>query len=115
MTIEAPVDGSEVVLTVDSQLQQLAEAALERGRVRADADRGVVMVVDPRTMEVLALAEAPALSREANREPWRLFPGWRRPRRSSNGAARSVSCAGASPRPSRAPGESSSARGWRNC
>jgi peptidoglycan glycosyltransferase len=47
-----PVPGNDVVLTIDSRIQRAAEAALA-GR------RGAVVVVEPRTGAVLALASSP--------------------------------------------------------
>ena len=47
-----PAPGNDVVLTIDSRIQAAAEAALA-GR------RGAVVVVDPRTGAVLALASSP--------------------------------------------------------
>lgn len=48
-----PVAGNDVVLTIDSRIQRAAERALA-GR------RGAVVVLDPRTGAVLALASSPA-------------------------------------------------------
>ncbi len=48
----APDKGSDVRLAVDARIQRAAEAALE-------TNRGAVVVVDPRTGDVLALASAP--------------------------------------------------------
>ncbi|TLM70910.1 MAG: peptidoglycan glycosyltransferase, partial [Actinobacteria bacterium] len=47
-----PVPGNDVVLTLDSRVQEAAEAALA-------GHRGAVVVLDPRTGAVLALASAP--------------------------------------------------------
>ncbi len=57
--------GYNLVLTIDSQLQQEAEQAILEGLKRAqetgltDADAGVVVALDPRNGEVLAMASYP--------------------------------------------------------
>jgi cell division protein FtsI/penicillin-binding protein 2 len=66
ISVQPPIDGSDVVLTIDSKLQQLAEESLERGRIDAEANQGFAMVVDPRTLQVLALAEAPPQARRSS-------------------------------------------------
>ncbi|MEL7023210.1 MAG: penicillin-binding protein 2 [Pseudomonadota bacterium] len=52
-TRDEPQPGSHVYLTIDLQLQRLAEQALE-GR------RGAIVAIEPTTGEVLAMASAPA-------------------------------------------------------
>jgi cell division protein FtsI (penicillin-binding protein 3) len=51
-----PVPGHDVVLTLDAALQEIVEAALPDAIARLDAAGGDVVVVDPHTGEVLALA-----------------------------------------------------------
>jgi len=62
---ENPVQGGEVVLTLDSRLQARAEEALE-GR------EGVVVALDPRSGEILALASFPTF--DPNRFITRFTP-----------------------------------------
>ena len=52
--------GATVELTIDATLQSLAEAELTRQIDEMDADGGSVVILDPRTGEVLAMANAPA-------------------------------------------------------
>ncbi len=59
-----PVIGNDVVLTIDSRIQRAAERAL-RGR------RGAVVVLDPRSGAVLALASSPTY------KPSRVDGEWR--------------------------------------
>ena len=54
--IEAPVDGQTVQLTIDLGLQEIVEDALDAAMERTHARKGSVVVVDPRTGELLALA-----------------------------------------------------------
>jgi penicillin-binding protein 2 len=61
----AATSGSNLVLTIDSELQQAAENAIVEGIQRAHQDgfvnaaAGAVVALDPRTGEVLALASYP--------------------------------------------------------
>lgn len=51
--------GATVELTIDSTLQSLAERELQDRIAAVDADGGSVVILDPRTGEVLAMANAP--------------------------------------------------------
>ena len=54
--IAAPEPGLDVVLTLDAELQEIAQRALDDALGRMDADGGDVVMLDPATGEVLALA-----------------------------------------------------------
>ena len=54
--IIAPVAGSEITLTINYGVQDIAEQALERAVAANGADGGDVVVIDPRTGEIIALA-----------------------------------------------------------
>ena len=56
---KAPVIGKNVQLTIDSRLQYVAEQAIAQAVQAKHAQRGSVVVVDPYTGEVLALANYP--------------------------------------------------------
>jgi cell division protein FtsI (penicillin-binding protein 3) len=51
-----PRSGADVVLTLDRSIQDLAESALARAIETHDAEGGVVVVLDPMTGDVLAMA-----------------------------------------------------------
>lgn len=53
------VNGDNVVLTVDRNIQSYTEQALARGLERTGATHGSVMVMDPQSGEVLAMANLP--------------------------------------------------------
>lgn len=53
---EAPRPGATVVLTLNSSLQQIAEQSIERAVADAGASGGDIVVLDPRSGEILALA-----------------------------------------------------------
>jgi len=54
-----PVNGNGIVLTIDMELQALAEKELKRGVEQNKADRGIVVMMQPKTGEILALAQYP--------------------------------------------------------
>ncbi|MDZ4673796.1 MAG: penicillin-binding transpeptidase domain-containing protein [Gemmatimonadota bacterium] len=62
--VRNPVDGLDVVLTLDAELQSIAESELDRAISQMDADGGDVVFLDPRSGELLAVA-----SRAANGAP----------------------------------------------
>ena len=55
----APIAGATVVTTIDRDLQFQAQAALEQAVEEQGARGGTVIVMDPRTAEVLAMASSP--------------------------------------------------------
>ncbi|MFW6039737.1 MAG: penicillin-binding protein [Gemmatimonadota bacterium] len=52
----APQPGRDVYLTIDAELQEIAEGALENALAATGASGGDVILADPRTGEVLAVA-----------------------------------------------------------
>src|SRR6266571_8236897 len=54
--IAAPVAGADVVLTLDAELQEIAQRALDEALQKMDAVGGDVVMLDPATGEVLAVA-----------------------------------------------------------
>jgi cell division protein FtsI (penicillin-binding protein 3) len=56
-----PVAGHDVALTLDATLQDIAETALSEAIDRLGADGGDVVMLDPRTGEILALVSRTAL------------------------------------------------------
>jgi penicillin-binding protein 2 len=55
-----PKDGESLTLAIDANLQAAAEAALERGMVRAKATRGSAIAMDPRDGSILAIVSLPS-------------------------------------------------------
>ena len=55
----APTPGDNVYLTLDIQLQTVAQEALAQGLADAGSERGVVVALDPRDGEVLAMTSLP--------------------------------------------------------
>jgi cell division protein FtsI (penicillin-binding protein 3) len=54
--IAAPVAGNDVVLTLDAELQEIAQRALDDAVDNMQAEGGDVVMLDPRSGEVLAVA-----------------------------------------------------------
>jgi cell division protein FtsI (penicillin-binding protein 3) len=55
----APAPGSDLMLTIDQDIQYRAETALARAVKSNHAKGGTVIVMDPRTGDILAMANAP--------------------------------------------------------
>jgi cell division protein FtsI (penicillin-binding protein 3) len=51
-----PIDGADVVLTLDAELQEIAERALGQAVNEAKASGGDVIILQPRSGEILAIA-----------------------------------------------------------
>jgi cell division protein FtsI (penicillin-binding protein 3) len=57
-----PVNGSDVFLTIDLNIQAIAEEELKRGIENSRAESGIVVVLQPQTGEVLAIAQYPSMN-----------------------------------------------------
>jgi cell division protein FtsI/penicillin-binding protein 2 len=55
----APEDGVDLYLTLDRNIQAMVEEALARGMTTTESKSGVVIVMDPRTGAILAMAVQP--------------------------------------------------------
>lgn len=53
-------DGADLVLTIDSDLQQVASEALKVAVEKNQADNGVALIMDPKTGDLLAMANWPS-------------------------------------------------------
>jgi cell division protein FtsI (penicillin-binding protein 3) len=63
-----PVQGDTIELTIDAQLQHIAERELERGVKKHRAEGGSVIIMDPRTGEVLSMANYPPVNPNVYKE-----------------------------------------------
>ncbi|MDY0322794.1 MAG: penicillin-binding transpeptidase domain-containing protein [Candidatus Carbobacillus sp.] len=59
LSFSPAIDGSDLMLTIDAHIQQYVERALDESDVTMPAERKTVIVADPKTMDVLALASRP--------------------------------------------------------
>ncbi|MBI2682763.1 MAG: transpeptidase family protein [Acidobacteriales bacterium] len=57
-----PEPGSNIVLTLDEKIQYIAERELERAMQETQSEAGTVVVQDPQTGEILALASHPTFN-----------------------------------------------------
>ncbi len=57
---QPPVDGLDLILALDSVIQHIAESQIRAAVEETKSERGVVMVMDPHTGEILASAVYPA-------------------------------------------------------
>ncbi len=63
-----PEPGSNVVLTIDEKIQYIAEKELQQAMRETQAVSGTVVVQNPRTGEILALANAPSFNPNVSRD-----------------------------------------------
>src|SRR6201993_2437693 len=63
-----PEPGDNIVLTIDEKIQYIAERELEQGMKDTQAIAGTVIVENPRTGEILALANRPTFNPNVKRE-----------------------------------------------
>ncbi len=63
-----PEPGENVVLTIDEEIQYIAERELDAAMERTHAETGAVVVENPRTGEILALANRPTFNPNLARE-----------------------------------------------
>jgi len=52
----APVDGSDIISTIDVNMQDMAQRALEKQLIASDADNGCVVLMEVETGEIRAIA-----------------------------------------------------------
>ncbi len=57
--IKPPKHGLDVQLTIDSQIQRILEEELDQGLAESGAKKGAVIVMDPKTGEILGMASRP--------------------------------------------------------
>ena len=59
-TVRAPQPGTNLMLTIDTEMQRDAERALTWGMRAANVSQGVTIVMNPQTGEILAMVSLPA-------------------------------------------------------
>jgi cell division protein FtsI (penicillin-binding protein 3) len=59
LSYRPPVDGHQIILTIDAAIQAIAEEALDAAYQKCKAIGGSVIVLDPKTGSILALANRP--------------------------------------------------------
>lgn len=77
---EPPKNGNDVVLTIDQSIQFFVERALEQGLIEYKAKRASAIVMDPKTGEILAMANKPDFDPNkpvANKDIQESLSAWR--------------------------------------
>jgi len=59
-TVNPPIPGKDLMLTIDAATQRMAVDALTWGMQASGVQEGVTMVMNPQTGEILAMASLPA-------------------------------------------------------
>ena len=59
--LRKPVDGLDITLTLDAELQEISEELLADAVDECNAAGGIVMIADPNTGEILAAADTPVI------------------------------------------------------
>ena len=65
-----PMPGENLVLSIDANIQYMAERALDAQVDKVKALHGTVVVQDPHTGQILALAVSPRFNPERSRSIW---------------------------------------------
>ena len=60
LAVSPPQPGHNLILTIDTDLQQAAETALREGMYRVKSTAGVVVAMNPQTGEILAMVSLPS-------------------------------------------------------
>ncbi len=68
-----PLDGDDVVLTLDADLQAIAEAHLAAQVRECNAVGGAVVIVEPHTGEILAAADTPVQGRRGDADGFEVW------------------------------------------
>jgi cell division protein FtsI/penicillin-binding protein 2 len=67
-------DGADLVLTLDREIQSMAEDVLDKSLNQNGAEAGTILIMDPRTGEILAMATTPRLDPNRYWEFRNLYP-----------------------------------------
>ena len=57
-----PLIGYDLILTIDEVIQYIAEKELKKQVIKTNAKRGIIIIMDPHSGEILALAEIPGFN-----------------------------------------------------
>jgi cell division protein FtsI/penicillin-binding protein 2 len=66
--LQKPQQGSDVYLTIDKNIQTIADEELEAGVIKAKAKSGMVVVMDPKNGAILALSSYPTFDANSQGE-----------------------------------------------
>ncbi|MGL5066660.1 MAG: stage V sporulation protein D [Sarcina sp.] len=74
-TFTPPVNGKDIVLTIDEKIQYISEKAAEKALKEYEADSISILVMDPNNNEILALATNPDYNPNKPNEGFERFAG----------------------------------------
>ncbi len=74
-TFTPPINGKDIVLTIDEKVQYIAEKAAEKALIDNKAESVSVLVMDPNNNEILALATNPDYNPNKPHEGFEKFAG----------------------------------------
>ena len=75
--ISKPIKGQKLTLTIDSAIQHVAEKELNKMVEATDANKGTVIVMNPKNGEILAMAVAPTYNpNEYNKYDYETVKNW---------------------------------------
>jgi len=75
--VEPPVPGAQLNLTIDRRIQMVAEKELQRAVQETQSSAGSIVVMDPKTGDILALANRPAFDPNDRERSSRELKRWR--------------------------------------
>ena len=73
--VRRPPSGTSLVLTIDRQTQLMAEDVLDNAVKQNDAEGGTILITNPKTGEILAMASTPRMNLNRYWEYSDIFPG----------------------------------------
>jgi cell division protein FtsI/penicillin-binding protein 2 len=73
--ITEPKPGASLVLTIDREIQRMAEEEVDNAVASNNADSGTILIMDPKTGEILAMATTPRLDPNEYWDVQKTFPG----------------------------------------
>ena len=75
--VSKPIKGQKLTLTIDSAIQHVAEKELNKMVEATDANKGTVIVMNPKNGEILAMAVAPTYNpNEYNKYDYETVKNW---------------------------------------
>jgi cell division protein FtsI/penicillin-binding protein 2 len=73
--ITQPKPGASIVLTIDREIQEMAEEVIDDAVASSKSDSGTILIMDPKTGEFLAIATTPRMDLNEYWNVQKIFPG----------------------------------------
>ena len=68
-------DGATLILTIDREIQAMVETALDEALISSGAESGTILILDPKTGEILAMTSSPRLDLNEYWDYGNIFQG----------------------------------------